>query len=810
MPRPSNPLDLGIAMIAKDAAHTLPACLASIQPYAKQIVVCVDVRTTDDTKQIAAEYGAEVYDVEVAQPHTCEYHGTVMAQHFARARAESFRHLDPNLEWWMWIDSDDTLQGGENLEQLFATLDPRYCAVWLPYIYSTIHGVPNTEFHRERILRTRVQRGNDPTKLSQQGWEWRYRVHEIIAPVPDAPMYGTQQVKIVHQEGVHKPESSALRNLLLLEIDLEEDPRDPRATFYIGNQYFAMANWLKAVEWYERLLALRHGNVYERWQSALYLSMAYERLGDLDRATQSAWVALDEAPWHAEPYFRLASINLAAGRWEHVTHWTDVGRTKTTEPPFFVFKNGLDYSFNNKVCLADALSQLGKLDEAEKELQEAQKTLPDPNVERALAAYAEQRQIVDRANAFIGRVRAGLDGEALMELYQRQPDAVKAIPQVRAAVMPAVLKNRSDTQPRLVIWCGRSVEEWAPPKLNETGIGGSETAVVEIARRFADDGWRVDVYNGAGRYEGIYQGVGYWDPERYVEQDQHLFVSWRQPVVPANPQSIGAVLWCHDLNYGPAVAEAVRSWATPDHRVLGVSAWHAGMLRRYYDLPEEHVSHVPNGIDLERFRGQTDKVPMRCVYASSPDRGLVRLLGLWPKVRAVQPDAELHVAYGWDTIDRMIGLGRRDLVAFKERVQKQLEETEGIVWLGRLPQDRLAALYQSAPIWAYPTSFLEVSCISGMEAMAGGAVPVTSAVGALPETIGPAGILVPGVPETRAWSDTYLDVLLGMLGSTTDRERLKLKGFERALGMTWDAAYTNHWKPLTEALLAKTKELVTA
>ena len=794
-------------MIAKDAAHTLGRCLDSIRPYAQQIVVCVDTRTTDDTKKIAKKHGAEVHDVQVSHEHTCDYHGTVWAQHFANARTESFRYLDPKLDWWMWMDSDDVLGNGEALPELLAKCDPRYVAIWLPYIYSTIEGRSNTEFHRERILRTRALRGNEWTP---QGWQWRYRVHEVIAPIPDGPMFGNNTVQIIHQEGVHKTDSSAKRNLLLLEIDLEENPADSRAIFYMGNQYFAMAQWEHAAHWYERLLDLRHGNTYERWQSAIYLSMAYERLGNLEQATNAAFVALDEAPWHAEPYFRLAAINLAAGRWDHVEHWTDLGRTKTKEPPFFVFKNKLDYSFNNRICLADALSQLGRIDEAETELKAALEVLPDQNVERALKAYAAQRETIDKANAFIGGVRAGLQGTALFDLYQTLPEDVRALQPVRQTVMPALLSSRPNTQPSIVFWCGRSVEEWAPPKLNETGVGGSETAVIEVARKFAKDGWRVDVYNGAGRYEGVYDGVGYWDPERYLEQKQHVFVSWRQAVVPANPESIGSVLWCHDLNYGPDATEAIRGWATGNRRVVGVSAWHAKMLQQYYGLEEDHVGYVPNGIDLDRFAGRVAKVPMRCVYASSADRGLLRLLSLWPKIRTAEPQAELHVAYGWDTIDRMIALGRRDLIGFKEHAQRMLSETEGIVWHGRLPQNELAELYQSAYCWAYPTSFLEVSCISAMEAMAGGAVPVTSTAGALKETIGDAGVLVPGVPESRTWTETYSNILLGMLTNPVERERLRLKGFERALQCTWDISFTEHWKPLTESLLTEAREMVAA
>jgi glycosyltransferase involved in cell wall biosynthesis len=351
---------------------------------------------------------------------------------------------------------------------------------------------------------------------------------------------------------------------------------------------------------------------------------------------------------------------------------------------------------------------------------------------------------------------------------------------------------------RIVFFCGLSPDEWAPPRLTE-GIGGSETAVMQIARLFRQAGWRVDVYCHAGRYEGEHDGVGYWEPSRLRADEQcDVLVVWRNPAGHALPvRSERRLLWLHDHNYGPAARADLAEWPV----VLGVSAYHADFLRRAYDLDPARVSFVPNGIDLARFDQGVRKAPLRCVYASSPDRGLDLLLEMWPEIRGDE-DAELHVAYGWQNLDNLIKLGRRDLLPFKETMERKIAETEGVVWRDRLGQGELARLYAESYAMLYPSHFLETSCISAMEAMAGGCVPVTSSAGNLKDVVGDAGIVVWGPNHTRsnpyspAWRDFYVQVAKGVIYEMNVRRTAEARCRAKAQGFSWEQSFRDHWLPL--------------
>lgn len=776
---------LGVALIARDAEGTIGRCLDSIRPYVSQIVVGVDELSKDKTGNLAKRHGADlVVPIKVSDWHECPQHGRILAQHFAEARDQSFKHLDPSLDWLMWIDSDDVLEGAERLPIACDELmQADAVGAWYPYKYGNVQGKTSTIFHRERILR------------ASTGWHWRYRVHEVVEP-QGSQRAGWQirsDMQFVHLDR-ERSEPAAARNLRLLEIDLEADQNDSRTLFYLGNQYFALQDWQAAAFWYERLLEVGQ-NPYEKWQSAVYLSMAYQRAGAPELGEQAAFRAIQVMPQHPEPYYQLAVIARMRGDAERCLYWTHEARTNKTPPPFFVFKNPLDDSFNSVMVASDALAMLGRVPEARAELEKAHAVLPDEVVTNGIARYVHLEKAGKIAQAYVD-LAEGLPDDAKVALWDSlafSPD-IKQFGRARDVVIPAMLRQRPNTQPRIVFWCGRGYEEWSPLSLNTTGIGGSETAVVEIACRFATAGWRVDVYNGAGRYEGVYDGVGYWEPERIQEGStvfpRDVLVSWRQPGGPPITAPMKSILWCHDLNYGPGAP--MQGW----DKVLGVSQWHADYLSRAYGI---EADYVPNGVNLDRFVPNQKRAAMQVVYASSPDRGLERLLRLWPDVVKAEPGAQLKIAYGWSTFDKMAEQ-RPQMLPFKEHVLRLIQTTPNVEDLGRLPQDRLADLWSTSYAWAYPSDFLEVSCITAMEAMAGGSVPVTSAAGALPETTAGAGVLVTGNPLSRTWSPFYTQCLLGILTATDERMMRHYAGLKRAKDLTWDKSF-ERWENIVESLL---------
>jgi glycosyltransferase involved in cell wall biosynthesis len=239
--------------------------------------------------------------------------------------------------------------------------------------------------------------------------------------------------------------------------------------------------------------------------------------------------------------------------------------------------------------------------------------------------------------------------------------------------------------------------------------------------------------------------------------------------------------------------------------VLGVSEYHRRFLAEAYDL--ERVACVPNGIEIDRFDPTIKKIKGRVTYANSPDRGLLTLLNMWPSIIGNEKKPELHIAYGFENVDKWIASGRNDLAEFKSECMHLIENTRQVVYRGRLPQDELAKLYCESYMWAYPSDFTETSCISAMESMAGGCIPVTSSVAALKETVGDGGLVVYGPNGTRsnpyspAWREFFIACARGVLFELQTRKILEARARARAPLFSWDNSYERHWKPLIAELL---------
>lgn len=123
----------------------------------------------------------------------------------------------------------------------------------------------------------------------------------------------------------------------------------------------------------------------------------------------------------------------------------------------------------------------------------------------------------------------------------------------------------------------------------------------------------------------------------------------------------------------------------------------------------------------------------RVIYTSSYDRGLEHLLKMWPAVIKAVPDAELHIFYGWKLFEQF-HKGNPGSMMWKANMDK-LMTYKGIKHHGRVSQTDLVKELEKSGIWAYPTHFGEINCISALKAQYYGCEPVVVNYAALKETV---------------------------------------------------------------------------
>lgn len=328
-------------------------------------------------------------------------------------------------------------------------------------------------------------------------------------------------------------------------------------------------------------------------------------------------------------------------------------------------------------------------------------------------------------------------------------------------------------------------------------LGGAETATLQLARCLAGKGHRVVAFCHTPhpvRWEGVMLAplAGYIEMAAARAGDLLLL---QQPWLLERPHTAkAAFFWAHDV-LAPGHAPALMRVMAACDRLVTVSAWQKRAIHAMAtELAEGQFLVSRNGIDLALVASSIcdagERDPYRIVYASRPERGLEVLLGeLFPRILAEEPRATLHLAfYDWSN---------PATESYHRRLQALAEPLgERVVHHGELGKRDLYRLLAKSGLALYPTpapdfpSFNETSCVTAMEAMACGLPWVSTDRGALPETMGDAGLLVPLHGAAHAADhDVPARLAAAALRVIRDQEyaeRLRQAGLERAQGLGWD------------------------
>jgi O-antigen biosynthesis protein len=278
-------------MIVRDAAGTLPACLAGIRPWVDELIV-VDTGSLDSTKEIARDHGARLFDFP-------------WCDDFSAARNESLRHAQG--DWLFWMDADDTIDevNGRKLRDLAAGEHPDQV---LGYVLQVHCPGPRQHGANDATV-------VDHVKLVRRHPEIRFefRIHEQL--LPSIRRLGGEvawtDVFVVHSGSDPSPAGRAKkyeRDLRILEQELADRPDHPFALFNFGMTYSDMGEHARAAEYLER--SLRHARPEETQVRKAYalLVHSHDQLGDTHRAAEICRQARELFPDDPELLFRQGKL----------------------------------------------------------------------------------------------------------------------------------------------------------------------------------------------------------------------------------------------------------------------------------------------------------------------------------------------------------------------------------------------------------------------------------------------------------------------------------------------------------------------
>jgi glycosyltransferase involved in cell wall biosynthesis len=214
------------------------------------------------------------------------------------------------------------------------------------------------------------------------------------------------------------------------------------------------------------------------------------------------------------------------------------------------------------------------------------------------------------------------------------------------------------------------------------------------------------------------------------------------------------------------------------------SRWQADYLRSTLGVAAGKIRVVHNGVQLDDFRGPRPRRHRhRIVYTSESRRGLDVLLQLFPAVRHLVPEAELHVfGYEYETAAPPPNL--------------QNTKQAGVCWRGGLNKKELAEELRSAAIFAYPCRFKETFCTAVAEAQAAGLPVVATDLAALSERVTNDidGFLLPGRPDDEGYQAVFVATVVRLLSDDDLWRRMGLAASEKALRDYDQDAITTQWE----------------
>jgi hypothetical protein len=210
-----------------------------------------------------------------------------------------------------------------------------------------------------------------------------------------------------------------------------------------------------------------------------------------------------------------------------------------------------------------------------------------------------------------------------------------------------------------------------------------------------------------------------------------------------------------------------------------------------YNAADDEIYNTvcPRSI-IDKFKNNniTLKEQYRFIYSSFPNRGLLQLLEMWPKIYEFQPQVSLHIYCDIDgkwvnqVEGEMMNKVRRLFIEYGVKENKM-----NIYYHGWVSKKILADAWLSSDIWFYPCTFAETFCLTALEAALTKTLVITNNLAALQNTVGHRGVVIKGDAFDNDWQEKALLKIKKYL----DPENIELKNeliernFEWASNLSW-------------------------
>jgi glycosyltransferase involved in cell wall biosynthesis len=284
-----------LCMTVANEAGTLEHAIASVAQVVDEIVIGVDVKSTDATADLASRYATRSFTFDESRPPD-----------FPRMRNRAMELVE--TDWVIVVDGHEWVEHADAIPEALET------TAWSIEIETLFEPdeqrIPGLAFPFPRIHRRHVRFAGAPA-------------HEEV-DTPGEHRHHRPDIKVWHER---KPgEAARVRHAEKSGAELEslktawEIGGDRRALFYLANGLREAARHDEAVDAYEEYLRAPNFDE-EAWQARLYVARCHVARQDWSAARHALEDAILAGPERAEALVDLGHVLLAAGEPRRAAAW---------------------------------------------------------------------------------------------------------------------------------------------------------------------------------------------------------------------------------------------------------------------------------------------------------------------------------------------------------------------------------------------------------------------------------------------------------------------------------------------------------
>ena len=750
---------LGLNMIVKNESHIIIETLTKLcNKLPINYYVISDTGSIDNTKELITKFfqqkniPGEIFDDEWSD--------------FGTNRTLALQHAYKKTQYLLIHDADDEFIGNIELPK-----------TWDYDAYLFQFGDKNgTSYHRVQLINNSMK------------WIYKGVLHEAIhcceANHKSCILKGDYYT-ISGKSGARSKDASKYAKDASLLVKAFEDAKAQnddiykRYAFYAANSFFDSQQYEKAAEWY--LLVLSQDNwLQEKYVSCLKLTQCYKREGKIDSALFYAVESFKYDTERCEGIFELIVYYMANNQYQvafaYYSLVQDVLETKYLSMQFdnklFIVPRIADFMLPySMIIIAERLKKY-ETGIAMYEIIFKKRLLDSPQLIGNLL-YNLQFFIEMASLQFLSNFQIYIDFLLANDYDLSRYDFLTKYKDY-GIELPKIEKTNCSDSKNILIYTGYSNIDWNYSYSLSNALGGSESAVCYLAKQFPKD-YKIFI---AGQVKTetidnisfvhlndlvsflqkisfhtiiVSRYVGFFDLYPYYNSHQTLIWAHDIILLPyGSSKSVGEILKTHDSKIKACICQ---------------TAWHKELFLEQYPELSNKITIINNGIPMDLLNAQV-KIKDTFIYSSCTERGLDKLLQLWPVILNSKPNAQLFICcYNNFPVNE----SEKSLV-------KIIQQYPSIQHLGKLNKTQLYSLMGSVEYWMYPTDFKETSCITALEMLASKVICFYYPIAGLVDTLGDYGI--------RMKRGKELESLLQM-HDESKKEFIKERGYAYAKSCSW-------------------------